>query len=88
MASCPPDIAPHISYSCRLPFLPCRCPESGSGYLMGGPIWARPMHDQEWVEGLLQQMNDESERYAAFARLKGILTAVVGGAAGRAAVLQ
>lgn len=60
-----------------LPFLPCRCPESGSGYLMGGPIWARPMHDQEWVEGLLQQMSEESERYAAFARLKGILTAVL-----------
>lgn len=44
---------------------------------MGGPIWARPMHDQDWVEGLLQQMSEESERYAAFARLKGILTAVL-----------
>lgn len=52
-----------------------RCPESGSGYTMGGPIWARPLHDQEWVKGLLQQMGAESQRYAQHARLKGILTA-------------
>lgn len=43
---------------------------------MGGPIWARPLHDQEWVNGLLQQMDAESGRYAQHARLKGILTAV------------
>lgn len=57
-------------------FPACRCPESGSGYLMGGPIWARPLHDQEWVDGLLRQMSEESGRYAQYARLKGILTAV------------
>lgn len=60
----------------RIP-CPSRCPESGSGFLMGGPIWARPLHDQEWVAGLLQQMEGESERYAQFARLKGILTSVL-----------
>jgi tRNA G26 N,N-dimethylase Trm1 len=43
---------------------------------MGGPIWARPLHDQEWVSELLQQMGAESGRYAQYARLKGILTAV------------
>lgn len=58
-------------------FVPlCRCPESGSGYLMGGPIWSQPLHDQQWVDGLLEQMAAESGRYAQYARLKGILTAV------------
>jgi tRNA (guanine26-N2/guanine27-N2)-dimethyltransferase len=44
---------------------------------MGGPIWARPLHDQAWVAALLQQMEAESGRYAQFARLKGILTSVL-----------
>lgn len=43
---------------------------------MGGPIWARPLHDLAWVNGLLGQMEAESGRYAQHARLKGILTAV------------
>ncbi|WIA32628.1 hypothetical protein OEZ86_003431 [Tetradesmus obliquus] len=54
-----------------------RCPESGAAFLMGGPIWARPLHDQAWVAGLLQQMDQESGRYAQHARLKGILTSVL-----------
>lgn len=53
------------------------CPESGAAFLMGGPIWARPLHDQAWVAGLLQQMDQESGRYAQHARLKGILTSVL-----------
>lgn len=28
-----------------------RCPDSGSGYLMGGPLWAEPIHDFEFVKG-------------------------------------
>lgn len=43
---------------------------------MGGPIWSQPLHDQEWVNSLLEQMGAESGRYAQYARLKGILTAV------------
>lgn len=43
---------------------------------MGGPIWARPVHDAAWVAGLLAQMGSESGRYAQFSRLKGILTSV------------
>ncbi|KAF6262188.1 N2,N2-dimethylguanosine tRNA methyltransferase-domain-containing protein [Scenedesmus sp. NREL 46B-D3] len=54
-----------------------RCPESGAAFLMGGPIWARPLHDQVWVAELLQQMEAEAGRYAQFARLKGILTSVL-----------
>ncbi|KAF8071357.1 tRNA (guanine(26)-N(2))-dimethyltransferase 1 [Scenedesmus sp. PABB004] len=59
------------------PVVPERCPESGAGFLMGGPIWARPLHDQAWVAGLLGDMAAESERYAAWPRLRGILTSVV-----------
>ena len=42
---------------------------------MGGPIWAQPLHDQQWVNGLLEQMASEAGRYAQYSRLKGILTA-------------
>eukprot|EP00878_Enallax_costatus_P040089 GHUV01046073.1.p1 GENE.GHUV01046073.1~~GHUV01046073.1.p1 ORF type:complete len:436 (+),score=123.03 GHUV01046073.1:390-1697(+) len=54
-----------------------RCPESGSGFLMGGPIWSEPIHNQEWVAGLLQQMDTEQANYAQYPRLKGILTSVL-----------
>lgn len=28
-----------------------RCPETGSGYIMGGPIWAGPIHDFDFAGG-------------------------------------
>lgn len=28
-----------------------RCPDSGSGLIMGGPIWSQPIHDVEFVKG-------------------------------------
>jgi tRNA (guanine26-N2/guanine27-N2)-dimethyltransferase len=43
---------------------------------MGGPIWARPIHDAEWAASLLAQVDGEPQRYAQHARIKGILTAV------------
>jgi len=35
------------------PPMPDRCPETGSGYLMGGPFWAEPIHDPAWLQGVL-----------------------------------
>jgi len=35
------------------PPMPERCPETGSGYLMGGPFWAEPIHDPAWLQGVL-----------------------------------
>ena len=35
------------------PAVPERCPETGSGFLMGGPYWAEPIHDPAWLQGVL-----------------------------------
>jgi tRNA (guanine26-N2/guanine27-N2)-dimethyltransferase len=35
------------------PAVPERCAETGAGFLMGGPFWADPIHDMDWVQGIL-----------------------------------
>ena len=35
------------------PVVPQQCPETGSGWIMGGPFWSQPIHDQAWVKGIL-----------------------------------
>ena len=39
-----------------------RCPDTGSNYLMGGPLWAEPIHDQAFVKGLLTEMEGDKAR--------------------------
>jgi tRNA (guanine26-N2/guanine27-N2)-dimethyltransferase len=41
--------------------VPQQCPETGSGFQMGGPFWAEPLHDPEWVQGLLQQVRRDKD---------------------------
>jgi tRNA (guanine26-N2/guanine27-N2)-dimethyltransferase len=36
------------------PPMPQQCAETGAGYLMGGPLWAEPLHDPEWLKGLIE----------------------------------
>lgn len=48
-----------------------RCPETGSQFSFGGPIWAEPIHDTEWVKGMLVDLEAEKESYAMFSKLKG-----------------
>lgn len=38
------------------PAVPEKCPETGSGFQMGGPMWAGPIHDPSWIQGLLDTM--------------------------------
>lgn len=38
------------------PPVPERCSETGSGFSMGGPFWAEPLHNMEWVQGVLQHV--------------------------------
>ncbi len=40
----------------------CRCPDSGGQYLMGGPIWSEPIHDQQFVAGLLKSLDQDKAR--------------------------
>ena len=35
------------------PVVPQQCPETGSGWIMGGPLWSQPIHDAAWVKGVL-----------------------------------
>jgi tRNA (guanine26-N2/guanine27-N2)-dimethyltransferase len=38
------------------------CPETGSGYLMGGPIWAERIHDTDFVKGLIADLDKDKSR--------------------------
>lgn len=58
------------------PAVPEKCPETGSGFQMGGPFWAEPIHDPAWVAGLLQQIQRDKDRLPAYSKLHSILTAV------------
>ncbi|KAL4859544.1 putative tRNA (guanine(26)-N(2))-dimethyltransferase 2 [Chlorella vulgaris] len=58
------------------PAVPQVCPESGSGFNMGGPYWAEPLHDPAWVAGLLAQVRRDKDSLPAFGKLHSLLTAV------------
>ena len=36
------------------PTVPQQCPQTGSGFLVGGPFWAEPLHDMDFARSLLQ----------------------------------
>jgi len=42
----------------RGPCVPEKCPETGSGFVMGGPFWAGPLHNTPFVEGVLQDIQE------------------------------
>ncbi|GBF93065.1 tRNA (guanine(26)-N(2))-dimethyltransferase-like [Raphidocelis subcapitata] len=58
------------------PAVPQQCPETGARYLMGGPLWAEPIHDHGFVSSLIDKMDAEKERYAQHARIRGLLASV------------
>ena len=47
------------------PAVPQECPETGAGFLMGGPFWAEPIHDMDWVAGLLDLVRSQKDRCVA-----------------------
>ncbi|KAG1676768.1 hypothetical protein FOA52_005057 [Chlamydomonas sp. UWO 241] len=57
------------------PAVPERCPETGSGYLMGGPIWTEPIHDADFLKGLMADIDRDQERYAQYGRIRGLVQA-------------
>lgn len=48
-----------------------KCPETESSFYFGGPIWAEPIHKQEWVNGILADVEKEKSSYASYKKLKG-----------------
>ena len=57
-----------------LPMPSLTCPETGANFSIGGPYWAEPLHDREWINGLLSLIRANREQYAASDRLIGLLT--------------
>eukprot|EP00955_Chlamydomonas_euryale_P058761 357202-Chlamydomonas_euryale.AAC.23 len=55
------------------PAVPERCPDTGSGYLMGGPIWSGPIHDRSFLTGLMEDLDRDQERYKQYARIRGLV---------------
>ena len=49
------------------PAVPESCPQTGSGWLMGGPIWAAPLHEPSWVTSILHQLQVRLHGFAAAA---------------------
>ncbi|KAL3844577.1 hypothetical protein ACJIZ3_001980 [Penstemon smallii] len=52
------------------------CSDCGKKYNMGGPIWSAPIHDQEWVTSILEDVKSSKDRYPAFNRISAILTTI------------
>jgi hypothetical protein len=46
------------------PCVPQACPETGARFLVGGPLWAEPIHHQEWVAQLLGDLDSRKDDYA------------------------
>ncbi|KAL3904134.1 MAG: hypothetical protein SGILL_010187 [Bacillariaceae sp.] len=61
---------------------PSVCPETGSNFKVGGPLWLGPLHDQDLVKTALERLSDSScnspnmELIATRKRLQGLLTSV------------
>ena len=50
------------------------CPETGAPFTIGGPIWNAPIHDREWVKGVLAELRENRGKYAMFRKLQGLLS--------------
>ncbi|KAI0497661.1 hypothetical protein KFK09_020894 [Dendrobium nobile] len=58
------------------PVVPQECTDCGKKFNMGGPIWSAPMHDQEWVLSILENVKALRERYPAYGKIFAVLTAI------------
>jgi tRNA (guanine26-N2/guanine27-N2)-dimethyltransferase len=59
------------------PSIPQNCPECGRTHYMGGPIWSDPIHDQNFVTQLLENIkNSTVEDFATRERLLGMITVI------------
>ncbi|PRW58454.1 tRNA (guanine(26)-N(2))-dimethyltransferase 2 [Chlorella sorokiniana] len=58
------------------PAVPQQCAETGSGFQLGGPFWAEPLHDPQWVAGLLAQVKRDKAILPGYNKVHSILTNV------------
>lgn len=53
------------------------CKECGKHWVVGGPIWSNPIHDLEWVSLIHTDVTESKNRFPAFDKVHGLLTAVL-----------
>uniref|UniRef100_A0A182P4Q4 tRNA (guanine(26)-N(2))-dimethyltransferase n=1 Tax=Anopheles epiroticus TaxID=199890 RepID=A0A182P4Q4_9DIPT len=59
------------------PFVGSRCEHCNHQHHMGGPIWSAPLHDEEFLDELLQTVEQEdSKRLTTIRRIYGTLAVV------------
>ncbi|KAK9683109.1 hypothetical protein RND81_10G117300 [Saponaria officinalis] len=56
------------------PVVAQECADCGKRFIMGGPIWSAPIHDQEWATSTLTDFKAMKDRYPAYDHVVGLLT--------------
>jgi len=56
------------------PTVPEKCPECHSVLHIAGPMWSGPIHDSEFVTGVLDHLENNQDKYGTSLRMKGMLT--------------
>ncbi|GAA6003324.1 tRNA (guanine26-N2)-dimethyltransferase [Rhodotorula paludigena] len=51
-----------------------RCGECGGKFHIGGPMWAAPIHNKDFVKEMLEHVEANSADFATHERIKGMLT--------------
>ncbi|KAF4094423.1 hypothetical protein AMELA_G00015190 [Ameiurus melas] len=52
------------------------CPYCGQRHQLGGPIWAEPIHDVEFVQKVLRAVSGNPSRFGTSKRIEGVLSMV------------
>jgi tRNA (guanine26-N2/guanine27-N2)-dimethyltransferase len=58
------------------PFVDGKCKNCGFKYHMGGPIWSDPIHDQNFVQQILEFVETEATHLTFYKRIFGLLNVV------------
>ncbi|XP_065826453.1 tRNA (guanine(26)-N(2))-dimethyltransferase-like [Oscarella lobularis] len=59
------------------PIIGQHCDECGSVFQVGGPVWAKPIHDIDFVKKLLAHVSDaETAKYGTVDRMRGTLSVI------------
>ncbi|KAL8124711.1 hypothetical protein AgCh_012386 [Apium graveolens] len=71
------ELCPSVRYLPGFgPVVPQECSDCGKKINMAGPIWSAPIHDQEWVSSILEDVKSMKHRYPAYNRISAVLTTI------------
>ncbi|KAH9001144.1 N2 N2-dimethylguanosine tRNA methyltransferase [Lactarius akahatsu] len=51
-----------------------KCPECGAPLHVAGPMWNGPIHDPQFIGGILEHLESSEDKYGTSTRMKGMLT--------------